>query len=166
VLRRLAPLAARIGGSFAGGSTSLHGTYRDHRLRISYSPKQPLGSGESATYFNAFHIQVIDLPGRSPWRIPFELTGVLGQGPKRLYIEAQDEALKERLRQSGILREVAEVSAPTTYYVTVDYDPRQKTLTYTDDVSPAVVPSLHDFQKQLDLVARLVEIHQSVNRET
>jgi len=88
---------------------------------------------------------------------------LLGQGPKQLYIEAQDKALGERLDRSGVLAAVSTVSAPTQTYVTVEYQARRQTLTYTDDVSPRRIPSHKQFAAQLELVARLAEVNEQVN---
>jgi hypothetical protein len=159
----LAPLAPLIGGTIDRNESCIRGTYGENKVRVSYASKQTVGSGESATWINAFRIEVTDLPGEHNWRIPFGLTGRFGQGPKCLYIETRDDALRERLDRSGILLAVQAVSSPTTTYVTVDYDCRRKTLTYTDDVSPRVLPSHAGYAVQLALVARLAEVNKQVN---
>lgn len=93
----------------------------------------------------------------------FYLTGLVGQGPKQLTIEVQDKALGERLELSDVLAGVAAVSAPTQDYVTVAYEARRKTLTYTDDMTPRRIPSHARFAAQLELVARLAEVNDQVN---
>jgi hypothetical protein len=50
---------------------------------------------------------------------------------------------------------VGAVSSPALSYVTVQYETRTRTLTYTDDVSPLRVPSRERFAVYLALVARL-----------
>jgi hypothetical protein len=160
---RLAPLAPLIDGIIDRKPPCVRGTYCGNNVRVSFTPEQTVGSGESATWINAFYIQVTDLPGKHNWRIPFGITGLLGQGPKSLYIETLDEGFRERLDRSGVLLAVGAVSAPTTNYVTVDYDCRLRTLTYTDDVSPKWIPSQAAYAKHLTLVARLVEINKQLN---
>jgi hypothetical protein len=162
---RLAPLAPPIAGTIDRKSPCIRGIFRGNNVRVSFSTEESVGSGESATSINAFYIQVTDLPGKHNWRIPFGATGTFGLGPKRVYIETQDGVLRERLDRSGVLLAVEGVSARTANYVTVDYDCRLKTLTYIDDVSPKWVPSPAAYAKQLDLVARLVEINKHVNPE-
>ena len=130
---------------------------------MSFTPAQSVGSGDSATWINAFYIDVMDLVGRQDWRIKFYASGLLGQGPKQLYIEVEDKALGERLERSGVLDAVSTVSAPTQGYVTVQYEARRRTLTYTDDVSRRRIPSHEQFAAQLELVARLAEVNAQVN---
>ncbi len=159
----LAPLAPVIGGTVNRNSPCIKGNYQRRDVRVSFSPKQSVGSGDSATWINAFYIEVTDLPGKHDWQIRFRVTGAFGQGLKCLSIEAQDEALAERLDHSGAIAEVEAVSAPTTDYVTVAYESRRKTLTYTDDVSPRWIASHDQFTKQLALTARLSQINERVN---
>jgi hypothetical protein len=161
--RLLAPLAPAIGGTISQGRPCINGSYQERAVRVSFTPGQSVGSGDSATAINAFYIEVLDLPGRQDWRIKFYLTGLVGQGPKQLTIEVQDKALGERLEQAGVLAGVAAVSTPTQDYVTVAYEARRKTLTYTDDMTPRQIPSRAQFAAQLELVTRLAEVNDRVN---
>ncbi len=161
--RILAPLAPAIDGTVYQSDPCMRGRYQGRDVRVSFTPSQSVGSGDSATSINAFYIEVIDLPGRQDWRIKFYVSGFFGQSPKQLYIEVQDKALGERLDRSGVLAAVSSVSAPTQPYVTVQYAARRQTLTYTDDVSPRRIPSHKQFAAQLALVARLAEVNQQVN---
>ena len=88
---------------------------------------------------------------------------MFGQGAKCLHIEAHDKALAERLKRAGVVAEVEAMSAPTTYYVTVAYESRRRTLTYTDDVSPQRISSRDQFTKKLALAVRLSQINERVN---
>jgi hypothetical protein len=160
---RLAPLAPLIEGTIDRKSPCIRGTYCGTNVRVSFTPKQAIGSGESATSINAFYIQVTDLPGKHNWRIPFGITGLLGQAQKSLYIETLDEEFRERMDRAGVLLAVGAVSAPTANYVTVDYDCRLRTLTYTDDVSPKWIPSQAAYAKHLTLVAHLVQLNKQLN---
>ncbi|MCF0075674.1 hypothetical protein LZD49_34700 [Dyadobacter sp. CY261] len=159
--RLLAPLAPPIEGKIE--KTRIRGRYRGRDILVSFSPDQSVGTGESATRINAFIIEALHVAGRQDWHLQFYITGWLGQGPKKLIIHAQDQALQERLRQSDVLQTVSEVSAPTQSYVTIRYQARSQRLTYTDDVSPEKVPSLEHYALQLALVDHLVAINTSVN---
>ena len=159
----LAPLAPSIGGTVDRAHPCIKGRYQDRDIRISFTPDQSVGADESATSINAFYIDVMDLAGRQDWRIRFYPSGLLGQGPNQLYIEVEDKALGERLDRSGVLDSVSTVSSPTQGYVTVQYEARRQTLTYTDDVSPRQIPSHEQFAAQLELVARLAEVNAQVN---
>lgn len=161
--RLLAPLAPAIGGTVQRTPPCIRGSYQGRAVRASFTPGQSVGSGDSATTINAFYIEVTDLPGRQDWRIKFHVSGLFGQGQKQLHIEVQDQELGERLDQAGVLAIVSAVSAPTRDYVTVAYEARRKTLTYTDDVSPRRVPSQEQFAAQLASVARLAEVNEQLN---
>jgi hypothetical protein len=156
--RRLAPLAPFIEGSLE--RTHIRGRYKGHQVRVSFSPGQ---SGESATRINAFLIEVLDLAGQQDWRIQFHVSGWLGQGPNELRIHVPDQALGERLHQAGVLAAVAQVSAPTQCYVTVEYRAQRQKLTYTDDVSPGMIPSFQHYAAQLALIAYLVTVNGEAN---
>jgi hypothetical protein len=47
---------------------------------------------------------------------------------------------------------------------TVIYNARRKTLTHRDNVSPDIAPSPEHFKKQLELVLRLAQINEQINR--
>ena len=160
----LAPLAPAIdGGTFSRTPPGIRGSYEGRDVRVSFTPGQSVGSGDSATTINAFYIEAINLPGQQDWRIKFYVSGSFGQGAKQLQIEVKDTALGERLERSGVLDAVSAVSAPTQDYVTVEYEARRQTLTFTDDVSPRRVPSHQQFATQLALVARLAQVNEQVN---
>ena len=74
-----------------------------------------------------------------------------------------DESLRRRLDEAGVIADVGAVSSPTLSYVTVQYEMRSRTLTYTDDVSPSRVPNLARFAVHLALVARLAALNARVN---
>jgi len=161
--RILAPMAPAIDGTVDRSPPCIRGSYLDREVRVSFTPGQNVGSGDSAMQINAFYIEVSNVPGRQDWRIKFYTSGVFGQSPNQLYIEVQDKALGERLDRSGVLAVVATVSAPTQSYVTVAYEVRRQTLTYTDDVSPHRIPSHDHFVAQLELVMRLAVVNEQVN---
>jgi hypothetical protein len=115
---------------------------------------------------NAFYVEVSDLPGVRNWSIKFYVTGLLGQGPKKLYIETIDEAFGERLLRSGIIDEVAAFCTPTTDYVAVAYDMRRKTVTLTTDILREKLPSPKNFVRQAALAVRLAQVNEHANVQT
>lgn len=159
----IAPLAPLIDGAVDRKSACIIGAYQGRKIRAYYSPKENVGSGESATWINAFHIEVLDLPGKQDWDIHFMRTGMFGQGAKRLSIGVRDDELGKRLYGCGVIAHVAGVSSPSDSYVTVKYDTRRKILTYTDDISPKSIPTREQFEAQLALTARLATINEQVN---
>jgi hypothetical protein len=159
----LAPLAPVIGGSVYRDPPHIKGRYQGQNVRVSFTTGQNVGAGEGASQINAFHIEVLELPGKQDWRIKFYLPGFFGQGAKQLFIEVKDKSLGERLEGMGVLSDIAAVNTPTQPYVTVAYDARQKTLTYTDDMTPRKIPTREQFAAQLKLVARLADINSQVN---
>lgn len=159
----LAPLAPAIGGTVCRRDPCIRGSFQGHALHVFFSPRESVGSGDSATSINAFCIEALDVAGEQDWRVRFHLSGLFGQGPKQLFVEVQDTALGQRLERSGLLAEIAAVSAPTQDYVTVAYAARRQLLIYTVDVSPRRTPSPKDFAAQLALVARLVQVNAQVN---
>ena len=112
---------------------------------------------------NAFNIAIPELPGGADWRLQFHVTGLLGQGARELGFGMTDEPLRRRLEEAGVIADVGAVSSPTLSYVTVQYETRTRTLTYTDDVSPSRVPSRARFSVHLALVARLAALNTRVN---
>jgi Tol biopolymer transport system component len=162
--RILAPLAPVLGSVSKLSAGALRGIYKGCDLRAFYAKNKNDGWDDTNSVgFNAFYIEAMDLPGRHNWSIKFHVSGLLGQGPKELFIHAADSALSERLAQTGVIAAVAKVSTPSEDYVTVAYDAGRKVLTYSDDVSPRSVPTPQQFLAQLDLVARLAVINTEVN---
>jgi len=161
----LAPLAPMVSGHVERGR--LVGTYEGLPVQVYIEPKRSvglLGSASSVTSrMNAFCIAIPDLPGDADWRLQFHVTGVLGQGGRELGFGMVDESLRRRLEDGGVIADVGAVSSPTLSYVTVQYDKRTQTLTYTDDVSPSRVPSRARFAVHLALVARLAALNARAN---
>lgn len=162
----LAPLAPMVGGHVER-SRRLVGTYEGWPVQVFLEPKRSvglLGDESSVTSrMNAFSIAIPDLPGSADWRLQFHVTGLLGQGGRELGFGMADEPLRRRLEEAGVIGDVGAVSRPTLSYVTVQYETRTQTLTYTDDVSPSRVPSHERFAVHLALVARLTELNTRVN---
>jgi hypothetical protein len=163
----LAPLAPIVGGHVERSHRRLVGTYDGWPVHVFFDPQRSVGlvSGRSSgtSRINAFCIAIPDLPGGADWRLQFHVTGVLGQGGRELGFGMADGPLRDRLDQAGVIADVGAVSSPTLSYVTVQYETRTQTLTYTDDVSPSRVPNLARFAVHLALVARLAALNARVN---
>jgi hypothetical protein len=159
VLARLAPT---IDGTVSRAGPHVSGSYGGLPVRISFTKGQAVGTGESASQMNAFYIEALDLAGDTNWKIAFRAVSWTGQD-KELFIESPDAALAERLRVSGALELIGRVNMPSNNYVTVAYDARAQTLTYTDDVSPKLVPSVDHFVRELELVGQLTTINAATN---
>jgi hypothetical protein len=163
----LEPLAAMVGGRVERSRRRLVGTYAGWPVHVFFEPQRSvglLGDEPSVTSrMNAFSIAVPNLPGDADWRLQFHVTGLLGQGGRVLGFGMDNEPLRRRLEEAGIIADVGAVSGPTLSYVTVQYEKRTQTLTYTDDVSPSRVPSPERFAVHLALVARLATLNSRVN---
>jgi hypothetical protein len=116
-IRAMAPLAEAIDGAVDPRGPAIRANYRGRTLRAFNEHKANVSSGDSASTMNAFYIEVSGLPGVRSWSIKFYVTGLLGQGPKKLFIETTDEALGERLLRSRIIDEVAAFCTPTMDYM-------------------------------------------------
>jgi len=159
----LAPLAKMINGHVERSRRRLVGSYEGLPVQVSFNPRQTVGVFDKTSRMNAFSIAVPDVPGGANWRLQFHTTGMLGQGGRQLTLTSDDDLVRRRLEEAGVIADVGAVSGPTLSYVTVQYDTSMRTLTYTDDVSPARVPSPARFAVHLALVARLVALNMRVN---
>ena len=163
----LAPLAPMIGGHVERSRRRLVGTYEGWPVQVFFEPQRSVGSSGNASSatsrMNAFSIAIPNLPGAADWRLQFHVTGTFGQGGRELGFGMVDESLRQRLEEAGVIADVGAVSSPTLSYVTVQYEARTQTLTYTDDVSPSRVPNLARFAVHLALAARLAALNARVN---
>ena len=163
----LAPLAPMVAGHVERSRRRIVGTYEGWPVHVFIDPQRSvglLGDEPSVTSrMNAFSIAIPDLAGAADWRLQFHVTGLLGQGGRELGFGMNDEPLRRRLEEAGVISDVGAVSSPTLSYVTVQYETRTRLLTYTDDVSPSRVPSRARFAVHLALVARLAALNARVN---
>jgi hypothetical protein len=160
--RVLAPLAPAIEGEVSRHGPHVTGVHRGHAVRLSYTPGQPVGSGEGASQFNAFHVAVLDVAGEARWLVRYYPTSMFGH-EKRLQVESKDAAFAQRLDQSGALEAIAAVCTPSHHYVAAEYDARTRMLTCTDDVSPRKVPTDAQLIRQLDLATYLADVNAHLN---
>jgi hypothetical protein len=159
----LAPLAPMVDGHVERSRRRLVGTYEGLPVSVFFNPRQTVGAFDKTSRMNAFSIAVPELPGGASWRLQFHVTGMLGQGGRELALSSDDEQLRRRLEESGVIADVGAVSGRSLSYVTVQYDSSTRTLTYTDDVAPARVPGRARFAVHLALVRRLVALNARVN---
>lgn len=157
----LSPLAHMVNGAVDRRNGWLEGIYQGRKLHVTVVLEGI--SGEGGGNFQALKIEIMNLPGRQIWYIAFEATK-LGFGPNQpKLVVVRDPALEARFKATSILEEVGRVSAATSTYVTVQYQPAQKKLTYTDDISPRRIPTQEQFEQQLALAARLADLNESFN---
>jgi hypothetical protein len=163
----LEPLAPMVSGHVERNNRRIVGTYEGWPVYVFCDPKRSVGFSNQRSSdtqrINAFCIAIPDLPGAADWRLQFRVTGLLGQGGRELGFGMDNEHLRSRLVEAGVITEVGAVSSPTLSYVTVEYDARTRRLTYTDDVSPLRVPSQTRFAVYLALAARLAALNARVN---
>ena len=163
----LAPLAPVVNGQVERSRRRIVGTYEGIPVEISAEPKRSVGlvggSAAVTSRINAFNIAIPDQPGAADWQLQFHVTGTFGQGGRQLGVRLADGPLQQRLEQAGVLDNVGAVSSPTQSYVTVQYEKRTQTLTFTNDVAPLTVPNSARFAALLALTARLAAINARVN---
>ena len=156
------PLAPLLNGKITddggGAATSwLSGTYRGQPVRAAMIPHRNQYSGESGSYYNHFEVALLEVPGRQNWSIEHK-TPILGFGQTGWQIDTDDAALRDRLRASGVINEIARFGSPE-----IQYQARAKTLLYSEDVTPLWVPAPGRFQEELELLLLLARVNGEVN---
>ena len=106
--RILAPLAPILGSEAKLSAGSLRGIYNGCDLRAFHGKNKNDGWDDNlnSVGFNAFYIEAMDLPGRHNWSVKVRVSGLLGQGPKELFIQAADQGLGERLARTARLVQI------------------------------------------------------------
>ena len=113
---------------------------------------------------------MLDVPGASDWSLYFgqhNVAQMVTSAETWRFDCKRDAALQERLQNSAIATEIEQSNTRTRvrgYYPTVIYRASQKTLAYREDVSPDQVPTPERFREQLELVLRLAQINEQINR--
>ena len=160
---QLAPLAAALGGQTSVDPPRIVVVRAGRTLHLTYAANTSVGTGDSATRMNEFIVDVTGVAGGQSWRALFRVTGLLGQGTKKLQLELQDQALGGRLVDAGLLAEVEAVCSPTTVYAAAAFDARQRRLSVVDDVSPKKLPDATACEHLITLALRVAEINERVN---
>jgi hypothetical protein len=151
------PLVPVINGKIihdgGGAATSwLTGTYKGKAVQASMIPGRNLYQDESGSRYNYFEVKLVDVPGNQDWRIAYKMP-LAGLGKEGWQIKCQYLTLQNQLQQSGVLSTLSRFGRPT-----VEYKARQKTLTYSEDISPRWVPDKEQFMDELELLLQLAAI--------
>ncbi len=155
--RAMAPLAAIIGGTVASdeASATISGTFRNRKVTARMTPGRNISeSSEYITRINSFEVILPDTPGEHSWEIAYE--GLLR---KKWVFKAQDDGLKERLSQSRLLSDLDRHGN----HPSIQFDARQGTLWFHEDIQPRQAPTAERFQAQLRLLDALADLNQDLN---
>jgi hypothetical protein len=133
------------------------GHYEGRVIRIRMMAGRTLtdAHGEDSHY-NAFETIVLELPGRTDWRI--HRSGVTDD-EWQLRLEVDDEALRERLQESDALKRVGAIGNPPS----VRYLAAESALYLREDVTPRLAPTPERFRGLLSLAHELAKINERVN---
>jgi hypothetical protein len=110
---------------------------------------------------NIYHFEVLVTPGTHgrDWKLHYD-QGFLGMGADGWEIKTRDEALKQRLAQSGLMTMAQNGSGETS--ITNDGD--KGTLLYRTRIDSLYdLPTPDVFKGQLDLLTKLVNVNRQVN---
>lgn len=148
-----APLVPLINGTVhndgGGAATSwLTGTYQGKQVKASIMPGRNRHI-EGGDRYNYFDVALLDVPGQHNWRINYQ-TALLGLGNTGWDIKTDDQTLRVRLHESGIIADLARLGTPT-----IEYTARGRTLLYSEDITPRWVPTPERFQAVLEILLRL-----------
>jgi hypothetical protein len=151
------PLVPVINGKIIhdGGGAAiswLTGTYKGKAVQASMIPGRNLYQDESGSRYNYFEVKLVDVPGNQDWRIAYKMP-LAGLGKEGWQIQSQNLTLQSRLQQAGVLSTLSRFGRPT-----VEYKAKQKTLTYSEDISPRWVPDQEQFMDELALLLQLAAI--------
>jgi hypothetical protein len=117
----------------------------------------------SSEYGGTCYYRLTMTPGRSgkAWKARYGSEGMLDLfGSKSWYIDTEDEALKQRLVDSGVIATLQN----RTDHPTIVWDAKQGSLNYIIKVDDYwFVPSPEQFRAQLDLLIDLSETNERVN---
>jgi hypothetical protein len=92
---------------------------------------------------------LLDIPGQQNWRIVYQ-TALLGLDHTGWDIKTEDQILRVRLEEMGIMAELARLGTPT-----IEYSAQRHTLLYSEDIKPRWVPTPERFQEALEMLLRL-----------
>jgi hypothetical protein len=131
-----------------GAATSwLTGTYRGKRVKATIMPGRNRYT-EGGGRYNYFDVALLDIPGQQNWRIVYQ-TALLGLGHTGWDIKTEDQILRVRLEEMGIMAELARLGTPT-----IEYSAQRHTLLYSEDITPRWVPTPERFQEALEMLLR------------
>lgn len=149
-----APLATLINGSSTGNTMT--GTYNGVPVQAKINAVSD--SENSTEYF----YQLTVTPGTQgqDWSLAYTGDKLLGMGKKSWHIKTKNEALKQRLTESGAVAALEQWGS----YPEVAYKAKQGTLKYETKVNGMFsLPSIEQFQAQLELMQHLAQTNRQVN---
>ena len=169
--RSMTPLARAIDGrvehSDANQNPVIVARHEGRALRAFASPQVRAGRDDTSLVINEFSVRVAGVAGDHGWVARFHVTGLLGQGTRKLHIETREESLGQALVGDGLLEVLEAFCSPSADYAAASYDVHTRTLTLTDDVQPKIIPTAERFRRQALLaieVASLTERHYATRR--
>lgn len=145
------PLAAIINGKAQG--SRLSGTYRGLPVAARIT-----GGGEDTPYY----YELTMTPGPSPqdWALAYTGEKFLGTGTKAWRVKSKDDGLQRRMTDAGAALAVQTLTGQPD----ITYKSKNGVLTYRTQTNGAFdIPSLEQFQAQLDLLAQLSELNSKAN---
>lgn len=142
-----------------GLSSMMSGRYGGRSILVSLSRevRSMEYHGHSNTKRNILLVEMSPVAGVHDWAIRYRST--YGIGREEWHTSTAEEALKAKLSETGAVAEINGMGIMAF----ASYSSNQKTLTYHEDIHPAIAPTPHRFQVQLDLLEKLAAINERVN---
>jgi hypothetical protein len=136
----------------AAVSSTLHGTWKGHRVRACMSPERNRYSFQAPDRFNEFDVTIEGAVGDQDWTLRYD-TKVLGVGHDGWKVTIGDAATQARVEAAGVVAALAAFGTPK-----LEYFANTHSLRFTEDVTPRLVPTPERFRATLDLLVRLREL--------
>lgn len=144
-----------------GAATSwLTGTYKGTAVYASIVPNRnryAMTDDTGGHVYNYFEVGVQNVRGQFAWSVEHK-EGVLGFGHKGWTATSENKKLAADLERSGVVEEISRY-----HPMTVEYNPRTKTLRFTEDVTPLLLPPNDRVQQELDLLLNIAQLNERLN---
>ncbi len=149
-----APLAPLVNGTAHG--SRLSGTYQ----KMPVLARIGGGSDEEAEFF--YELTLTPGPAPKDWALSFTGEKFLGTGTKTWRVKSKDDDLRQRLTDAGAAAAVQNWPS----HPEITYKGKNGTLHYWKRAEGMYdIPSVEDFQAQLDLLAKLAQFNRQTNTE-
>lgn len=157
---KLIPIVSgEVCGDGGGAATSwLTGTYRGMKVQASMVPNRNRYPGETGSNYNYFDIVMLEVEGNDDWEISCEASSILSSR-RDWHVRTAKKSLEAALTDSGVTSMIARLGTPK-----VEYLKHSTRLIYSEDVTPQWVPPPERFTEILELLLRLSDLNQRVNR--
>lgn len=147
------PLAAKVNGTFKG--RSMTGSYGGMPVQARINT---VSDDSSTEYF--YELTLTSAAHGRDWTVTYGSDKLFGMGQKGWLVKARDESLKQRLTDAGTVDLVQGGEG----HPEVSYKAKHGVLKYEQRVGGMfALPTAEQFDRQLDLLARLAQINQQVN---